>query len=49
MAGAFVLILGIALILSWWTYVVVVFRGIVGIGLALIGLLLLYMAKIIKF
>ena len=45
MAGALVLILGIALILSWWTYVVVVFRGIVGIGLALIGLLLLYMAK----
>jgi len=40
-----VLIAGIALILLWWGQVVIVFKGSIGIFLALIALILLAMIK----
>jgi len=40
--GFFILILGITLILFWWMDVAVLFRGAIGIILALAGLLMLY-------
>ena len=40
--GFFILILGITLVLAWWKDVVVLFRGSIGIILALGGLLALY-------
>ena len=40
--GFFVLILGITLVLIWWPSVVVLFKGAIGIILALAGLLMLY-------
>ena len=42
LAGIFVLIFGITLILIWWADVVALFRGAAGIILALAGLLTLY-------
>ena len=41
-AGIFILVLGVALILIWWPRVVDVFKGGIGIILALAGLLVLY-------
>lgn len=43
--GAFILISGIALILLWWPQVINLFKGIVGMILALVGLIILYVAK----
>ncbi len=43
--GGSVLVVGITLVLVWWQVVVVLFRGGVGLVLALGGLLLLYMMK----
>lgn len=43
--GSLVLVLGITLVLAWWRDVVVLFRGVAGIGLALAGLLVLYSLK----
>ena len=43
--GSFVLILGTILILLWWQDVVILFRGIFGILLALGGMFVLYMVK----
>ena len=43
--GCFILILGITLILKWWGDVVTIFKGLLGIGLALAGLLVLYSLK----
>ena len=40
--GFFILILGITLILAWWEDVVVLFKGAIGMILALGGLLALY-------
>ncbi len=40
--GGFILVLGIALILAYWQDVVILFRGIIGLALALAGLLILY-------
>lgn len=40
--GFVVLILGVALILLYWNDVVILFRGIIGIILALAGLFTLY-------
>jgi hypothetical protein len=40
--GFFVLILGITLILVWWPFAVTLFKGAVGVILALAGLLMLY-------
>ena len=45
LVGFFILILGITLILSWWRDVVILFRGTIGIILALAGLLALYTIK----
>ena len=42
LVGFFIVILGITLILAWWKDVVILFRGAVGIILALAGLLTLY-------
>ena len=39
------LVLGISLTLTWWSDVVVLFRGAVGMVLALAGLVLLYLMK----
>ena len=44
MAGGIILILGIALILTWWQDVEVLFKGGIGIVIALSGMILLYMA-----
>ncbi|HPB68645.1 MAG TPA: hypothetical protein PLT76_02915 [Candidatus Omnitrophota bacterium] len=43
--GFTVLIAGIAMILVWWQDVVSLFKGAIGMGVALGGLLLLYMVK----
>ncbi|MCA9408395.1 MAG: hypothetical protein H6755_02485 [Candidatus Omnitrophica bacterium] len=40
--GIVLLILGVSMILAWWPDVVSVFRGLLGIALALGGLLVLY-------
>lgn len=40
--GFFILILGIILVLSCWSEVVVLFKGVIGIILSLAGLLILY-------
>ena len=40
--GGFILILGIALILRFWADVLVLFRAVIGMALALAGLLILY-------
>jgi len=42
LVGFFVLILGITLILAWWQDVVILFKGAIGMILALGGLLALY-------
>ncbi len=39
------LIVGITLVLVWWSEVVQLFKGGMGIGLALIGMLVLYSLK----
>ncbi len=43
--GGAMLILGIALILAWWVYVGILFKGAAGILLALIGMFILFLAK----
>ena len=43
--GFFILILGITLILAWWEDVVILFKGAIGMILALGGLLALYTLK----
>ena len=44
-AGMFILVLGVRLILVWWADVLVFFRGVIGMSLAFIGLLILYFLK----
>lgn len=44
LGGMFLVILGITLVLVWWKDVVGVFRGCVGISLALGGMLILSQA-----
>lgn len=44
-AGIPLLIVGITLILVWWVDVVSIFRGGIGLALALAGLLVLYSAN----
>ena len=43
--GGVVLVFGITLILKEWDQVVVVFRGVIGMALALAGLLILMLVK----
>lgn len=43
--GALCLVAGLALVLSWWSWVVVLFKGLVGMALALLGMILLFLAK----
>ncbi|VAW19829.1 hypothetical protein MNBD_BACTEROID05-711 [hydrothermal vent metagenome] len=43
LGGCFVLVLGITLILCWWSDVIVFFKGITGMLLAGGGLLTLYL------
>ena len=45
LCGGVVLIIGMTLVLFWWRDVVILFRGAIGILLALGGMLLLYMVK----
>jgi hypothetical protein len=40
--GVFVLLAGVTMILAWWPDVVSLFRGFLGIVLAIAGLLVLY-------
>ncbi len=40
--GFFILILGITLVLVWWKDIVVLFKGAVGIILALAGIFMMY-------
>lgn len=42
LVGFFILILGVTLILAWWKDVVILFKGAIGMMLALGGLLALY-------
>ena len=44
-AGGLLLIVGITLTLAWWQDVVILFKGCVGVTIALIGLLILYTIK----
>ena len=39
--GGAILVFGLALILEWWPYVGIVFKGVAGIMVALVGLLIL--------
>jgi len=43
--GAVTMLAGVTLILKWWAYVGVLFKGAIGIGLALAGLVMLFLAK----
>lgn len=43
--GVIFLILGITLVLSWWPLVVTFFKGILGMGLAVAGLVMLMLAR----
>ncbi len=43
--GFLCLIIGITLILAWWPEVVALFKGFIGMVLALIGLIVLYLVK----
>ena len=43
--GSVVLITGITFVLVWWDLVVSLFKGMIGMALALGGLFLLYMVK----
>ena len=43
--GFTVLVAGITMVLVWWQDVVSLFKGAIGMGVALGGLLLLYMVK----
>ena len=45
LCGIVILVFGIVLILKWWTYVGVLFKGVIGMIVALTGLVLLGMAK----
>ena len=42
MVGMFILVLGITLVLIWWKDVVILFKGAIGVILALAGLVTLY-------
>lgn len=42
LAGSVILVLGTALVLRFWTDVVSLFRSVIGMALALAGLLILY-------
>ena len=42
--GITLLITGISLILAWWPAVVIIFKGVSGATLAIVGLILLYLA-----
>ncbi len=41
-AGIFILVLGITLVLLWWTDVMILCKGAVGMMLALAGLFMVY-------
>ncbi len=43
LVGVFVLILGVTFVLVWWEDVAAVFRGFIGVILAIAGLVVLYM------
>ena len=38
------LISGVTLVLAWWPDVVVIFKGVTGTALAIVGLIILYLA-----
>jgi len=43
--GSGILVVGITLVLIWWPEVVSLFKGFIGMALALGGLLVLYMVR----
>ena len=42
--GIVMLLTGISLVLAWWPSVVVIFKGVFGGTLAIVGLIILYLA-----
>jgi len=45
LGGIFLLVLGITMVLIWWADVVSLFKGFLGMAMALAGLLVLYSLK----
>ena len=45
LSGGMFLVLGLTLVLIWWHDVVSLFRGFIGVLIALGGLMILYMVK----
>lgn len=45
LAGGMLTVIGISLVLAWWQDVVILFRGVVGIVVALTGLVMMYLVK----
>lgn len=43
--GTVFLLIGVALILQWWPYLEIVFKGVLGLALALAGFVMLFLAK----
>ena len=43
--GALILTVGVAFILHWWVFLQILFKGAIGLVLALAGLIMLYLAK----
>ena len=44
-AGSAMLIIGVALILREWAYLVIIFKGAIGVVFSLVGLFLMFIAK----
>ena len=43
--GVAFLLIGVTLILRWWPYLEIIFKGALGVVLALAGLVMLFLAK----
>jgi len=43
--GIVLLLLGVTLILVWWSSLVALFKGVIGFALAIVGLFILYNTK----
>ena len=41
--GVVILVTGVTLVLAWWPDVVVIFKGVTGTALAIVGLIILYL------
>ena len=43
--GTIFLLAGVALILQWWPYLEIVFKGVLGVALALAGFVMLFLDR----